>query len=1074
MIPNYHLLTLPLTTLFYHKQCLAEPLKPQYGGGIINAGLRGWSNSGLSADTTRASASGNTFAVVRSRRKPYQSVSQKVYLHKEKLYTLSAWVRIDEGNAVVGAVFKTAGDGFVHAGLVEAKSGCWSMLKGGLTVKTSGPADLYFESKNTTVEIWVDSVSLQPFTQEQWRAHQEESINKVRKKMVRIQAIDAKGNTIPGANISIQQTRPGFPFGSSTNENIINNTAYQNYFASRFTVTTFENEMKWYATEHMPGKEDYSKADAMLAFAKKHNIPVRAHNIFWDNAKIQMPWVHSLSRTQLWYATSKRINSVMSRYKGQVIAWDVVNENLHFSFFEDKLGTDASNVFYQEAHELDTDTMMFLNEFNTLEWPEDQFASPSKYLQKLREIQSYPGNRANMAIGLESHFGVPNIPFVRSALDVLANAKVPIWLTEVDAANDTDQPKYLEAILREAYAHPAVQGIVMWTGWRPGPCEKMCLTDSNFKNTAAGNVVDKLIAEWKTGRAVGSTDKNGYFETQLFHGDYDILLSHPSVNSSLHSLKVDSGTRYAFEMNACCLAEPLKPQYGGGIIRNPEFNAGLRGWSNFGFSTDATRASASGNTFAVVRSRRKPYQTWVRIDEGNAVVGAVFKTAGDGFVHAALVEAKSGCWSMLKGGLTVKTSGPAEVYFESKNTTVEIWVDSVSLQPFTEEQWRAHQEESINKVRKKTVRIQAIDAKGNTIPGANIAIQQTRSGFPFGSSTNENIINNAAYQNYFASRFTVTTFENEMKWYDTEYMPGKEDYSKADAMLAFIKKHNILVRAHNIFWDDPKYQMGWVNSLNKTQLWTATWNRINSIMSRYKGQVIAWDVVNENLHFSYFEDKLGTDASKVFYQEAHKLDADTMMFLNEYNTLEVPQDWVASPSNYLQKLREIQSYPGNSANMAIGLESHFGVPDIPFMRSALDVLANAKVPIWLTEVDCANDANQPKYLEAILREAYAHPAVQGIVMWTGWHPGPCDKMCLTDSNFKNTPAGNVVDKLIAEWKTRQAVGSTDKNGYFETQLFHGDYDIIISHPSVNSSLQSLKVDSGTRYEYMIQIQEISI
>lgn len=181
MIPNYHLLTLPLTTLFNnHKQCLAEPPKPQYGGGIINAGLRGWSNSGLSADATRASASGKTFAVVRSRRKPYQSVSQKVYLHKEKLYTLSgdtqkatqfhsgvfciwahthlprccflhcapAWVRIDEGSAVVGAVFKTAGDGFVHAGLVEAKSGCWSMLKGGLTVKTSGPADLYFEVSN--------------------------------------------------------------------------------------------------------------------------------------------------------------------------------------------------------------------------------------------------------------------------------------------------------------------------------------------------------------------------------------------------------------------------------------------------------------------------------------------------------------------------------------------------------------------------------------------------------------------------------------------------------------------------------------------------------------------------------------------------------------------------------------------------------------------------------------------------------------------------------------------------------------------------------------------------------------
>lgn len=59
-----------------------------------------------------------------------------------------AWVQINKGNAVVGAVFKTTSDGFVHAGLVEAKSGCWSMLKGGLTVKTAGPAELYFEVSN--------------------------------------------------------------------------------------------------------------------------------------------------------------------------------------------------------------------------------------------------------------------------------------------------------------------------------------------------------------------------------------------------------------------------------------------------------------------------------------------------------------------------------------------------------------------------------------------------------------------------------------------------------------------------------------------------------------------------------------------------------------------------------------------------------------------------------------------------------------------------------------------------------------------------------------------------------------
>lgn len=53
-------------------------------------------------------------------------------------------MKVSVGRATVTAVFKT-GSGFEHAGAITAESGCWSMLKGGLTVASSGPAELYFE-----------------------------------------------------------------------------------------------------------------------------------------------------------------------------------------------------------------------------------------------------------------------------------------------------------------------------------------------------------------------------------------------------------------------------------------------------------------------------------------------------------------------------------------------------------------------------------------------------------------------------------------------------------------------------------------------------------------------------------------------------------------------------------------------------------------------------------------------------------------------------------------------------------------------------------------------------------------
>jgi len=53
----------------------------------------------------------------------------------------------------------------------------------------------------------------------------------------------------------------------------------------------------------------------------------------------------------------------------------------------------------------------------------------------------------------------------------------------------------------------------------------------------------------------------------------------------------------------------------------------------------------------------------LQVGDGSADVRAVVKTVGD-FVHAGGVVAKCGCWSMLKGGLTAASSGPAEIYFE--------------------------------------------------------------------------------------------------------------------------------------------------------------------------------------------------------------------------------------------------------------------------------------------------------------------------------------------------------------------------------------------------------------------------
>ncbi|CAH9074183.1 unnamed protein product [Cuscuta epithymum] len=532
----------------FSNECLKNPLKPQYNGGMVinpefNDGLHGWSPFGNNHVNLTKGISGdsipNNFIIASNRKDPYDSFSQKFYLKKNNHYTVSGWIQLSEGQSDVSIVLKTP-SGYKHIAWVIARSGCWSMYKGGIVASASATFELYFQSNNTQAEIWADSISVKEFTPEQWTAHQVKSIEKVRKSKVALQVVDSEGKPLPNATITLVRGKPNFPLGCAINKNILNNNAYQNWFFSRFKYTTFEDEMKWYTNEPTQGHEDYSAADAMLHLVKGRGVMVRGHNVFWDDPKYQPSWVNNLATNQLWSAATARAGSIIKRYAGQLIHWDVMNENLHFTFFEGKLGPEASAVYYKMANSFDWKATPFLNDYNTIEHKEDPVSTPSKYLGKIAQLRAQKYN-GPLGIGLEAHFDVPDLAYIRTAIDTLASSKLPIWITELDVSPRPDQAPLLGQILNELVAHPAVQGIIVWSAWKPNGCYRMCLTDNNFRNLPTGDVVDGVLKVMSNEGMVGTTTSEGYFETSLFHGDYEVKVDHPSLEKSMtHTLGVSS------------------------------------------------------------------------------------------------------------------------------------------------------------------------------------------------------------------------------------------------------------------------------------------------------------------------------------------------------------------------------------------------------------------------------------------------------------------------------------------------------------------------------------------------------
>ncbi|XP_072954781.1 endo-1,4-beta-xylanase 5-like [Typha angustifolia] len=497
-------------------ECKSLPEPPLYNGGIMKEG-----NGEMRYHTTETGVYSPAFLLYN--------------LNQTTRYSFSCWVKVKGADsAIVTARLSTDNSGTRCIGTVSAKSDCWSFLKGGFVLDSSSQNSVLFfqNADRSAMRISVESASLQSFSVDQWSMHQKENIRKKRKRAATIHVADSRGNRVTGASVSVQQISRDFPFGSAIADTILGSSSYQAWFVERFNAAVFENELKWYATEPVAGTLNYDSADKMLDFVRANRIMVRGHNIFWENQEATPSWVRNLTGDDLRSAVNSRIQSLMTRYKGEFAHWDVNNEMLHFNFYEQRLGHNASLEFFDTAQQADPLATLFMNEFNVIETCDDIFSTVDTYVSRLKELKE--GGALLEGIGLEGHFGKPNIPLMRAILDKLATLELPIWFTEIDISNHFDeqtQALYLEDVLREAFSHPSVNGIMLWTALHQKGCYEMCLTDWNLRNLLTGDAVDRLLQEWQTKQVNGVTDEHGSYSFVGYLGEYKISASYGSKSA---------------------------------------------------------------------------------------------------------------------------------------------------------------------------------------------------------------------------------------------------------------------------------------------------------------------------------------------------------------------------------------------------------------------------------------------------------------------------------------------------------------------------------------------------------------
>ena len=204
-----------------------------------------------------------------------------------------------------------------------------------------------------------------------------------------------------------------------------------------FNSIVAENCMKCEVIHPEENRYDFTQADQFVDFGEKNGMAIIGHCLIWHSQLA--PWFcvdekgNNVSPEVLKQRMKDHITTIVTRYKGRIKGWDVVDEAIledgsyRQSKFYEILGEEFIPLAFQYAHEADPNAELYYNDY-AMNMPGKR-DGVVKLVKKLKER----GLRID-AVGMQGHMGMdyPDINEFEQSIVAYAGAGVKVMVTEWD------------------------------------------------------------------------------------------------------------------------------------------------------------------------------------------------------------------------------------------------------------------------------------------------------------------------------------------------------------------------------------------------------------------------------------------------------------------------------------------------------------------------------------------------------------------------------------------------------------------------------------------------------------------